>query len=205
MQFLTRVCDLMCLNILWLLCCIPIVTIGASTAALYRVTLDMAAENESTIIRRFFAAFRDNFKTATKLWLLLLLLTAVMVLNAWMFFFGPVRYSTVLLLIWLAPPVVLVATAAYVFPYVAMFEDTPWITIRNSFLLALGNLPRTILILLIKASPFAVLWISPTFFFKTSIVWVLIGFSLIAYVISKLMLISFAPYLPREVSDKEPG
>ncbi len=201
-QFLTRVCDLFCLNILWLICCIPIVTIGASTTALYRVTLDMAAESESTIIRRFFAAFRDNFKTATKIWLILLLLTAVMILNVWLFFFGPVQYSIAVLLIWLAPLAVLAATASYVFPYAAMFEDKTWVTIKNSALLALGNFSRTILILLIKAAPFAVLWISPTLFFKTSIGWILIGFSAVAYVVSKLMLISFAPYLSQKDSGK---
>lgn len=202
-QFFMRVGNLIYLNILWILCCIPVVTIGASTTALYRVTLDMAAKKESTIIIRFFTAFRENFKPATKVWLILLLPTAVTFMNTWLFFFGPVQRSIGMLLIWLTPLLALVAILSYVFPYVAMFEDKPLVTIRNAALLALGNFPRTILILVIKVAPFLVLWFFPAFFFQTSILWFLIGFSIIAFFISKLMLISFDPYLPQEEIDVE--
>lgn len=202
-QFLMRVGNLIYLNILWILCCIPVLTIGASTTALYRVTLDMAAKNDRAIIMRFFTAFRENFKPATKVWLILLLPTAVTGINAWLFFFGPVQRSVPMLLIWLTPLLALIAIASYVYPYVAMFEDKPWVTIRNCALLAAGNFPRTILILVVKLAPFFVLWFFPTFFFQASILWFLIGFSVLALFISKLMLISFAPYLAQELSDNE--
>ena len=55
---LTKICDMICLNIVWLICCIPIVTIGASTAALYSVMLKMVKNEEGYIFRSFFKAFK---------------------------------------------------------------------------------------------------------------------------------------------------
>lgn len=62
------------LNILWLICSLPIFTIGASTTALFYCTLKMAEDRDEGLTRMFFRAFRSNFKPATKLWLILLAL-----------------------------------------------------------------------------------------------------------------------------------
>ena len=59
---LTGIFDLAILNILWFICCIPIITIGASTSALYSVTLKMVRNEEGEIAKSFFAAFKSNFK-----------------------------------------------------------------------------------------------------------------------------------------------
>ena len=61
------------LNTLWMVCSLPIFTIGASTTALYKVTLKVADETDSTIAKEFFKAFRDNFAQATRIWLIMLL------------------------------------------------------------------------------------------------------------------------------------
>jgi uncharacterized membrane protein YesL len=60
------------LNLLWLVCSLPIVTIGASTTALYYVTLKIAENEEGDITQQFFRSFKANFKQATVLWLILL-------------------------------------------------------------------------------------------------------------------------------------
>ena len=60
-----RVADLIMLNVVFLICCLPIVTIGASLTALHYVTLKMARNEESYIIRSFFKSFKQNFKQAT--------------------------------------------------------------------------------------------------------------------------------------------
>ena len=61
------------LNLLWFICSIPVFTIGASTTALYTVTLKIADETESNITKQFFQAFKRNFVQATRLWLIMLL------------------------------------------------------------------------------------------------------------------------------------
>ena len=63
--FMGRVADLIILNLVCLVCCIPIITIGASLTALYYVTLKMVRNEESYIIKSFFKSFRENFKQST--------------------------------------------------------------------------------------------------------------------------------------------
>ena len=65
MNFLGRVADLVWLNILYIICCLPIFTIGAATSALYYVTMKMVADEEGYITKSFFKSFKDNFKQAT--------------------------------------------------------------------------------------------------------------------------------------------
>ena len=63
--FMNKVADLCILNIICLVCCIPIVTAGASITAMYYVTLKMVRNEEAYIVRSFFKSFKDNFKQAT--------------------------------------------------------------------------------------------------------------------------------------------
>ena len=70
MRFLSRLCDLIILNLLCIVCCIPIITAGASITALFSVTLKMVKGEESYIAKGFFKGFKDNFKQATIIWLI---------------------------------------------------------------------------------------------------------------------------------------
>ena len=74
MDFLTQVADVLLAGILWLVCSIPVVTIGASTAAMYQVLLNVLDGREDGVLRDFFGAFRCRFGFYTKLWLVLLAL-----------------------------------------------------------------------------------------------------------------------------------
>lgn len=66
-QIMLKLCHGCYLNVLWLVCSLPIVTAGAATAALYDVTLRIAREDDPPLTRQFFAAFRSNFRQATVL------------------------------------------------------------------------------------------------------------------------------------------
>ena len=67
---LSRLADLFWLNLLYIICCIPLVTVGAASTALYYVTLKMAKDEEGYITRSYFKSFKDNFVQATAIWLL---------------------------------------------------------------------------------------------------------------------------------------
>ena len=69
-SFLNKVADLILLNILTMICCLPIITIGASMTALHYVVLKMVRDEESYIVRSYFKSFRQNFKQATIIWLI---------------------------------------------------------------------------------------------------------------------------------------
>ncbi|MGN0356148.1 MAG: YesL family protein, partial [Muricoprocola sp.] len=71
-QALGRLADLVILNLLFIISCIPIVTIGAATTALYSITLKMARNEESYIVKGYWKAFKENFKQSTIMWLVML-------------------------------------------------------------------------------------------------------------------------------------
>lgn len=76
--FMNKVADLCILNIICLVCCIPIVTAGASITAMYYVTLKMVRNEEAYIVRSFFKSFKDNFKQATIINLIMIAVGAVL-------------------------------------------------------------------------------------------------------------------------------
>ena len=67
-QFLNRLTDVVILNVICLICCIPIVTIGTSITALHYVTMKMARNEEGYIVRDFFKSFRENFRQSAIIW-----------------------------------------------------------------------------------------------------------------------------------------
>ena len=73
-----RAADLFMLNVVFVICCLPVVTIGASLTALHYVTLKMARNEESYIIRSFFKSFKQNFKQSTIINLIMLLIAGVL-------------------------------------------------------------------------------------------------------------------------------
>ena len=79
--FMGKVADLCILNIVCLICCIPIVTAGASITAMFFVTMKMVKNEESYIIKSFFKSFRQNFKQATVINLIMLAVAAILNLD----------------------------------------------------------------------------------------------------------------------------
>ena len=83
-HFITRLSQLIWLNILFLVCSLPVVTFGASSTALYTVLLRLLQGEDGHLTRRFFAAWRDNWKRASGCWLLLLIVIAVCGADLWL-------------------------------------------------------------------------------------------------------------------------
>ena len=85
MRFLNRVGDLLILNILMIICCIPVITVGAAYTAMHYVILKMIRGEEGYLIKGFFKSFAGNFKQATVLWLIMLLVIAIYVGDIFIF------------------------------------------------------------------------------------------------------------------------
>ncbi len=149
------------LNTLWLLCSLPIVTIGASTTALYSVTLKIASDEESNITKQFFDNFKRDFKQATRLWLIALVVGIILVgdlyivnqLRSHMSGTGAVLW-TLMLAILIVASIVYAIILIYVFPLTAYFENTDFNMIKNSFLIGIRYLFTTILIFAIHLAMF---------------------------------------------------
>lgn len=192
MQFLTKLTDLVILNLLFLLCCIPIITIGASLTALYTVTLKAAKNEESYITRSFFLAFKNNFKIGTLTWLIVLAIGIILWTDFQILPSIAAPFGTVLQVLLLALSFLYLIAVLYLFPYIARFENTLSGYLKNTFLLAIAYLPYTLLFVAIT-----VLAILATLFVDFRIMgflWIVIGYSGIAYVNSFFFRKIFAKF-----------
>ena len=206
MIFLSRVADLVILNILWLVCCIPVVTIGASTTAMYHVIRHWQKDSVSSIMRDFFQSFKEDFKQATPVYLILLIPTVAVVMNA-MLIFNPENSAAVpsyLLVIWFISALILLFISSFVYPVMAFFADSIFKTLRNAMVLALANLPRTILISVLNLLPVILLFVNLSFFLQSSIFWLLIGGALVAYLNMSILKPVLKKLVPSEFEDTVP-
>ena len=192
MRFLTKVADLIILNILFLICCIPIVTIGAASTALYTVTMKSVRDEESYVIRSYFKAFKDNFKIGTFSWLIALALGIVLTLDFRILPALPETMAQVLRMFLIAVSLFYAIFMIYLFPYIARFENTLKGTLKNALILGIACLPYTLLLLLIHgAAIVATLFID---FRIVGFLWITIGFSGVAYACSYLLRRAFAKF-----------
>lgn len=148
-RFLSRFFDLMVLNFLFIISCIPIVTIGAATSAMYFITIKMQSGNEPGIVKGYLKVFRQNFKQATLLWLPVLL--GIVFLGADLYIIYRVLDPQ---FIFLQYPVfitlfILVSIMIYAFPLLSNYECNTKQLLKNSILISLSNIPTTIFIIVI--------------------------------------------------------
>lgn len=160
MRFLNRMGDLMILNILMVICCIPIVTVGAAFTAMHYVLLKIVRGEEGYLIRGFFKSFRANFRQATLIWLMMLVVIAVYVGDSLIFNYSGLEFPKALVIAVVAVAFLLLMMAVYVFPLQARFENSVKNTLKNAMILAFANLPRTILMMLCYVLPVVVAYFS---------------------------------------------
>lgn len=198
MRFLTKIADLMVLNILFCVTSIPLITIGASWTALYSVTLKMVRDEESSVSRSYFRSFRQNFKQATLLWLGVLVVLALLVLDIRVLNGMAGGTAPGLLRVGVEILALLgIMVLQYLFPSLARFEASLADTLKNACMMALAHLPKTALM---TAAAVGAVWI--TLINNTTIavgltVWPLIGFALMAFGNSGILRKIFDNYVPK--------
>ena len=149
------------LNLLWLLCSLPVFTIGASTTALYYVSLKVVRGEESYVGRLFFRAFRENFRQATVLWLILLGIGLFLGADGYILYHlraasagTAAIFWTLILALVIAVSVVYVIVLEYVFPLLASVSNTNRAMLKNSFLIGTHYLFATILVFAVHFAMF---------------------------------------------------
>ncbi len=198
MRFLTKIADLMVLNILFCVTSIPLITIGASLTALYSVTLKMVRDEEGSVSRSYFRSFRQNFRQATLLWLGVLVVLALLVLDIRVLNGMAEGTAPGLLRVGVEILALLgIMVLQYLLPSLARFEASLADTLKNACMMALAHLPKTALM---TAAAVGAVWI--TLINNTTIaiglmVWPLIGFSLMAFGNSGILRKIFDNYVPK--------
>lgn len=198
MQVLSRLTDLVVLNLLFLLTCLPVFTIGAANAAMYTLCFRMIRNREGGIVKSYFRAFRDNFKQGTALWLLFLFIAvpAVIYFDAYFAMDGAIRYLIVIFFLIL---VLAIFAAGYGFAWISQFRNTVPEVLRNALILSLTNLPRTLCICAVNLLPWILLAVNAAFFLKISYLLLILYFSAAAYINSAILWKVFQPYYPEEI------
>ena len=140
MRGLGTAADLLVLNLLTLLCSLPVVTLGAALTAMNDVTTRIVRGEEGYVTRDFFRAFAGNFKKGALLGLLLLLCGAILFVD----YLAAAQYAPPLRIGIAAIGVILLAIAFYAFALLARYENTLPATVKNAGRLAVGYFPRTL-------------------------------------------------------------
>lgn len=202
MHTMSRIADLILLNLYFLICSVPIFTIGAASTALYTVCFRFDTDREDGVTRCFFRAFRDNFKQATLLWLPILFFAVTASINAIFFYSMPV-WIHYLFILFLALLAVVLMIGAYAFPLLSQFNNTTRATVKNALVLSIAYLPRSVLIIALNIFPILLVLLDMVLFLQTGFIWFVIYFSAAAYLNSVLLRKVFAPYMTTEQETEE--
>ncbi|MBO7357399.1 MAG: DUF624 domain-containing protein [Lachnospiraceae bacterium] len=162
MRFLSRMTDLLWLNVLVLICCIPIITAGAALTAMNYVCLKLVRGKEGYITTDFFRSFKRNFKQATLIWIVVLLISIILGFDYWYLLFSKVIETPTWLIVALGIATLFILTCVVmIFPVLSHFENTIRGTVKNAFLIGIFQLPKTVLMILLWAVPPVFWYLSP--------------------------------------------
>ena len=197
MRAMSRLADLVGLNLLFLLTSIPIFTIGPGLAAMYTVVFRMGTSRERGIVKPYFRAFAANFRQGTVLWLLVLVavIGTLVDINVLLGLAGALRN---LYLLAVALLVLVVMMAGFFFPLISQFQAGLLTTIKNALALSIGYLPRALAIAAVNVLPFFLLLFNPYLFLRVGFVWFFLYFAGAAKVNAMLLQKVFRPYWPQE-------
>lgn len=194
-QSLGRIVDLVLLNFLCLLCCIPIITIGPSIVALYYCMLKISRNQDSSIIKMFFHSFWDNLKQGILLTVIFLIFALFIIVDFYAcstFAFPVLKYIKIILY---TIGFLFVVIVSYAFPLLAQFHNSIGNILKNSLLMAILNFRYTILIVLLNVLPFLILYFSPRYFVLILPILSTCGTALTAFINSKFFIKIFDNYI----------
>lgn len=194
---LNFIADVMVLHVLWLVHSLPLVTIGASTTALYYAMMKRIRTNEGQVTANFRQSFKANFRQATILWLIAAAAGAILWLDlnfctTWGGTAGKVMLAGCSLLLvpcWM--------TLLYLFPVLAKFTGSVYDTFKNALLMSMRHLPMTLLLTFLWATVWLMLAIFPPF---TGLM-LISGAGLTAWITSYVYIQVFRAYLPNEIEE----
>ncbi len=147
-KFLSRLWDIIKINVVWFVCSLPLVTIGVSTIAAYTVILKMLDENEGYVVRGFFKAFKANLKPGFILSPITLLFAVVIYLDLSLVSMSDELW--VFIIVFLTIFLFLIAML-YTYPLLARYDNTVFRTIKNSMRISMRYFGKTILLVVLIA------------------------------------------------------
>jgi uncharacterized membrane protein YesL len=193
--------NLVCLNVLWLICCVPVFTIGAATAALYHTVFLYHNKEDDAVLKPFFRAFKENFRQSTILLLPLLMVLALLVFDV--LYLTSIGTGMAVLFVLIVLIVFTLGIMVHLFPLIARFQMNVKALLRTAFSLVVLHLPATLLVIALTFLPVFLLFFQPAFFLRVGVAWVGVWFSAIAYFFGKFLLKIWNKHAPTEAENNE--
>lgn len=198
MIFLSNLTDIVVLNVLCFICCIPIITIGPSVTAMHYVTLKIVRDEEIYVLRDYFKAFKENFKQSVIAWLVFLVITAVFFVDYLILKDMGLENTKVFFMIIGAIYLLVCLTMMYVFPLMARFENSLKQTVKNALFMSILHIFKTVVMAVIYAIPFVLLPLH----YNVLMFFLLVGLSGPAYFNSFIWKSIFKKYEPEKVEEE---
>lgn len=181
MQAIGRAADFIILNLLWILCSIPIVTIGASTTALYTVMLKLVKNEEGYIVKGFFKAFKENFRQSTVMELIFLVPSFILIVDFSALKLMPGKMASYMGVFLFVMGCLLICTAVYAFALQARFVNTIKNTLKNAVILVFAKLPFTAVLLVTVAGPVIVTFLNGQTLVIGILIWLFGGVAVVTW------------------------
>ena len=142
-RFMGKIADFFMLTIVWVVCSIPIVTIGGSTSALYYVVLKIVKNHEQYMIRSIFRYMKENFVSSTVVWIIVLALGFIPVVGFFMLNQMGVREASFLFWMLVVVTFIYLMFVAVVFPLSARLDADVLKLIFMSFMVSVKHFAWT--------------------------------------------------------------
>jgi uncharacterized membrane protein YesL len=195
---MSKACDVIVLSLVWIVLCIPIVTIGPSNTAMYYAVVKVIRRERGYLLREFFKSFKLNFKKGLIIGVILTLFYIALgfdLMWAWGNLKNGETKGSILMGVFAAVAILVVCFSLYVFPILSRFEMTIKQLVRASIFMAIRHLPSTIAMLVFTAAGFLAVYILPVLFFIIPGAIVLLN--------SLLMERIFKKYMPKSETEEE--
>lgn len=190
--------QLIALNLLWIVCSLPVITAGAATTSLFYCTLRMHKNGDCSVFKDFFRSFKQNFLQATAIWLILLLSAGCIYMERKAILTMPGMMPQIFSYIVTAICIPLILIALYVFPTLAAFENKISKLITNAFYFAVKKIFYALAVAAITIAPMYFTLVDAQLFPVYLLIWMMCGFSLTAYADAWFMWKLFRPYFSVE-------
>lgn len=164
-QALNMIADSMILSVLWLICCIPVITVGAATTALYG-TVMASYQNRGSVFKNFFRFFRQNFGQSLGAALLFFGVGAVVAADFWVLSKVDIPIAGFLKIVLYGVIFLAAMAISYLFPLIARYTGGLKQHIKNSVLLSFSAPATTAIFIAELLLPVLLLFLAPRFFFR---------------------------------------
>lgn len=193
---LGKVSNIVILNLLFLISCIPIITIGTSITATYFVAMKIVRDEETYIVKEFIIRFKENFVKSTKIWFIMIVIGMVLGFDYYIssLISNGLMKATLQLSLTIVS-IIFIFVLTYVFPITSKFENTIKNTMINSILISIKHLPQTILMVIVNLSPIILIFILSTYWEHILFFYTVIGFGAMTYINSMFFDKIFEKYI----------